>query len=340
MYGDRCLGDPFVAGKCPECGTLYPSTHLEGIGPDAVRCNKCGAPAAPFSFTSGYTIAFDEQRKLGVTLNSVGAEKAALNCRDFMRTPDNSVQNPVVALSPHDLPGMVARMRPFLGQLGTTPVRDTPDSHNAGDFACFLVDAPHEYGISKEQLSGVTDGHMDINKVRPGAVLICPVRVPGAGVYVGDMHAMQGDGEIAGHTCDVSGVAVLKVSVIKGLNLPGPILIPLPEDLPYLAKPLSCEEKDIAETQAEKWGVALEEAAPVSFIGTGENLNKAIDCAILRAADLLGMSRPQVMNRLTITGALEIGRAPGTVVATFKAPVNKLKELGIYHIIEAQYHLK
>ena len=143
-------------------------------------------------------------------------------------------------MAPSDLPGMVARMRPFLGQLGTTPVRDTPDSHNAGDFGTFLVGAPHEYGITQDQLKDVTDGHMDINRVRAGATLICPVRIPGGGVYVGDMHAMQGDGEIAGHTTDVSGVAVLAGISHKGSqHWMGLVLIPVEEDLPHLAKPLS-----------------------------------------------------------------------------------------------------
>ncbi len=339
VFGDRCLGDPFVAGKCPKCGTLYPKSHFEGTGPDSIVCDNCGAPVAPFAFTSGYTIAFDEQRKLGITLDAEAVKKTAAAGREFMHTPDNSVQNPVVSLAPSDLPGMVARMRPFLGQLGTTPIRDTPDSHNAGDFGCFLVDAPHEYGIAKEQLKDVTDGHMDINRVRAGAVLICPVRIPGGGVYVGDMHAMQGDGEIAGHTTDVSGVAVLQVSVIKGLTLEGPVLIPVEEDLPYLAKPLSEEEKKVAAAEAGKWNVTLEESAPISFIGTGANLNAAIDSALQRAANLLGMTVPQVMNRVTITGGLEIGRAPGTCTATFRAPAAKLKELGLWELIRSQYVL-
>ena len=29
---DNFVGDPFVAGKCPSCNTLYPKTVLEGIG--------------------------------------------------------------------------------------------------------------------------------------------------------------------------------------------------------------------------------------------------------------------------------------------------------------------
>lgn len=37
---------------------------------------------------------------------------------------------------------------------------------------------------------------------------------------------MQVNGEIAGHTCDVSSTVVLGVHVIKDLNIDGPILLP------------------------------------------------------------------------------------------------------------------
>src|SRR5690349_24294557 len=130
-------------------------------------------------------------------------------------------------------------MRPFMGQLGTTPSIDLPDSHNAGDFGAFLLGAPHSHAVTPEQLEQRTDGHLDIDAVRAGAILICPVKIPGGGVYLGDMHAMQGDGEIAGHTCDVSGTVTLEVEVIKGLDIAGPLLFPVLEDLPFLAKPLS-----------------------------------------------------------------------------------------------------
>src|SRR5512135_1986452 len=43
VMSGRFLGDPFVAGRCPQCGTLYPKTVLQGIGPEAVRCANCGA---------------------------------------------------------------------------------------------------------------------------------------------------------------------------------------------------------------------------------------------------------------------------------------------------------
>jgi len=235
----RFLGDPYVAGKCPECGTLYPKTVIEGIGQTAVRCASCGVDAAPFNFTNGYTIAFDANRQVGVTLPQEPAEEIAWEARKYAALPENSIQNPILTFAPHDLVGLVARLRPFMGQLGTTPSHPIPDSHNAGDFGSFLIGAPHEYAVTADQLAEHrTDGHLDIDAVRAGAILVCPVKTPGGGIYMGDMHALQGDGEIAGHTCDVSGTVTLQVHLLKGLNMDGPVLFPLLEDLPFTAKPL------------------------------------------------------------------------------------------------------
>jgi len=214
-----------------------------------------------------------------------------------------------------------------------------PDSHNAGDFGPFLVGAPHEYAITAEQLKKYrTDGHLDIDVVRAGAILICPVKVPGGGIYVGDMHAQQGDGEIAGHTTDISGTITLQVHVVKGLNIDGPILFPLAEDLPYLARPLSETERAQALAVAQSWGIdQLEESAPISVIGTGPNLNAATDNGLARAAKLLDMTVPEVKNRATITGAIEIGRHPGVVQVTFRAPLDRLERRGLLPFARDQY---
>ncbi|MGG0935727.1 acetamidase/formamidase family protein [Brevibacillus centrosporus] len=335
----RFLGDPFVAAKCPGCGTLYPETKIEGIGPEAIRCVNCGAETTPFTFTHGYTIGFNETKELGVTLPQKAAEKIAQDGRYYMNTPEQSQQNPIVTFAPHDLVGVVARVRPFLGQLGTTPSHAIPDSHNAGDFGAFLVGAPHEYALTQEQLDQhKTDGHMDINRVRENAILICPVKVPGGGVYLGDMHAMQGDGEIAGHTTDVSGIVTLQVHVIPGLSIDGPVLLPVEEDLPYLAKPFTAEEKAKALHYAKTWELdKLEESLPLSVIGTGANLNVATENGLQRAADLLEMTVPEVLNRATITGAIQIGRHPGVVTVTFLAPVERLEKIGLLELAKEQY---
>jgi formamidase len=334
-------GDPFVAAKCPNCGTINPATELVGIGYDSVRCKVCNADISPFKFTNGYTMAFDENKQVGITLNKEAAYEAAKNARENMCIPDNSIQNPIVNFAPHDIVGSISRLKPFLGQLGTVPSKAMPDSHNAGDFGSFLIGAPHDYALTEEELKKhKTDGHMDINKVREGAILIAPVKVKGAGVYIGDAHAMQGDGEIAGHTADIAAIVTLKVKVLKNLNIDGPILIPLEEDLPYLAKPITEKEYKIAKELAKKWGIEkLEKTAPISFIGTGVNLNEAIENGLQRASDVLGLSVPEVMNRVTINGAIEIGRAPGTVTVTFLAPVESLKKVGLYEIVKEHYGL-
>ena len=339
MIAGRFLGDPYVASKCPGCGALFEKTVVEGIGPKAIRCAKCGAEASAFAFTSGYTIAFDDNRAVGVTLNQEAAEKIARDAKACAALPEASIQNPILIFAPHDLVGLATRLRPFMGQLGTTPSVRMPDSHNAGDFGSFLVGAPHEYAVTAEQLETCrTDGHLDTDVVRPGAILICPVKVPGGGIYMGDMHAQQGDGEIAGHTTDVSGTVTLQVHVIKGLNIDGPILLPRVEDLPYLARPLSDAERAQALALARSWGVqSLEESAPISVIGTGANLNAAIDNGLARAAKLLGMTVPEVKNRATITGAIEIGRSPGVVQVTFRAPVDRLEPLGLLPYVHDQY---
>jgi formamidase len=333
----RFNGDPYCAPVCPGCGVEWPETRLEGIGQTAVRCVACGADATPFTFTNGYTVAFDG--KLGVT---VGEERASELARDAARAaalPDNSIQNPILTFAPHDIVGLVTRMRPFLGQLGTSPSTTIPDSHNAGDFGSFLVGAPHRFALDAQELQKhKTDGHLDVDAVRAGSILVCPVKIPGGGVYLGDMHAMQGDGEIAGHTADVAGTVTLQVEVIKGLGIDGPVLFPLAEDLPFLAKPLTAEERARAEVLAAREGVgAIEESLPVSVIGTGPDLNSATDNGLARAAELLGLTVPEVMNRATIAGAIEIGRAPGVVQVTFRAPAAALESAGLRRYAEELY---
>jgi formamidase len=335
----RFNGDPYCAPVCAGCGTEWPQTRVEGIGPESIRCASCGADATPFTFTNGYTIAFDELRSVGVTLPRGAAEELARAAKRFAALPDNSVQNPILGFAPHDLVAVATRLRPFLGQIGTSPSATMPDSHNAGDFGSFLIGAPHAYAMTAQDLQRhKTDGHMDIDAVRAGAILICPVKLDGGGVYVGDMHALQGDGEIAGHTADVAGTVTMQVERVPNLPIDGPVLFPLTEDLPYLARPLSAQERGRALALGRRYGVTeLERSLPISVVGSGPDLNSATDNGLARAAGLLSLSVPEVMNRATITGAIEIGRHPGVVQVTFRAPVERLEACGLLGFAVEQY---
>lgn len=110
------------------------------------------------------------------------------------------------------------------------------------------------------------------------------------------------------------------------------------EDLPYTAKPFTAEEKQSARQLAEMWEVSkIEESYPVSFIGSGPNLNDATENGMERAADFFGVTVPEIMNRATITGSIEIGRHPGVVTVTFLAPEQYLRKTDLFEIVRNQY---
>lgn len=334
------VGDPYVMKVCPSCREPWPDFEVLGVGEESVKCRKCGSPASPFRMVHGYTLVFDEVKRFGVTVDLKLALEIARDARSWSSLPAKSKQVPVLTLGKADLVGVVSRLRPFPGQLGTTPAVDIPDSHNAGDFGYFLIDAPHPYRITREQYErDLTDGHLDVDSVREGAVVIAPVKVDGGGVYAGDVHAMQGDGEVAGHTTDVSAETRVKVNVVKNLKLEGPILLPPEEDLPPLAKPWRKDEWDEILKTARKLGVEPEPVAPLQIIGSGPNINEAAKKGFERAAKLFNMKFEEVLNRVTITGAVEIGRLPGIVQVSMQVPLKTLEKLGIDEIVVKHYKL-
>jgi len=336
-FGD----DPFVDKKCPQCGVAWPKTHVEGTGPESIRCDNCGASATAFTFEEGYTIVFDDERLVGLTMDAANAHDFATRAREVAALPEHARQHPILLFEPHTIPGTLSRLRPFIGNIGTTPSADMPDSHNAGDFGHSLVGARHPYGMTQEALDKAkTDGHLDTNEVRPGAILICPVKVEGGGVYIGDCHANEGDGELGLHTTDITADATVRVNVIHGLAIDGPILLPVAEDLPYIARPYTQRELEAGERLAQRYNVTLRRAvAPVQFIGSGPTLNEATDNAIDRAASVLQMSRAEVRNRCTITGSVEVGRLPGVVQLTMLAPLDRLDAIGVGALARQQYGL-
>jgi len=314
---------------------------VEGTGEDCVRCTKCGTVVKPFGFEEGYTIVFDHDSMVGLTVDEGTAHEFAQRANQVAALPPKAHQHPILLFEPHTIPGTLARLRPFIGNIGTTPSTDMPDSHNAGDFGNFLVGAHHPYGMSLETLNRAkTDAHLDTNEVRAGAVLICPVKIDGGGVYIGDCHANQGDGELSLHTTDITAEARVRVNVIKNFPLDGPILLPVAEDLPYITRPFSKEELAAGERLAQRYNVKLQRnVGPVQFIGTGPTLNEATDNAIERAATVLQMTTAEVRNRCTISGSVEIGRLPGVVQLNMLAPLAQLDKIGIGSYVRQQYRL-
>lgn len=70
--------------------------------------------------------------------------------------------------------------------------------------------------------SGRFGGNMDFNEVVEGNTVYLPVSQPGALLYVGDAHALQGDGETSQYALETSMDVEFSVDVIKGRAIPMP----------------------------------------------------------------------------------------------------------------------
>jgi acetamidase/formamidase len=86
---------------------------------------------------------------------------------------------------------------------------------------CFGVAPPLGQAFSTAT-SAENGGNMDYRGCRPGASLWFPVAVPGALFFVGDCHAIQGDGEIVGTGVETSFELELRLTVDKALKVTWP----------------------------------------------------------------------------------------------------------------------
>ena len=72
---------------------------------------------------------------------------------------------------------------------------------------------------------GVFGGNVDNWRLGPGSAMVYPVFREGAGLYVGDPHFAQGDGEICGTAIEASINARIQVFAIPDLAVTAPVLL-------------------------------------------------------------------------------------------------------------------
>ncbi len=89
---------------------------------------------------------------------------------------------------------------PFLGLVGVTPGEAPP-----GESLPLSSTPPGPHG-----------GNIDVRHLGVGSSLLLPVRTEGAGLYVGDPHYAQGNGEVALTAFEAPLRATLRVSVLRG----------------------------------------------------------------------------------------------------------------------------
>lgn len=91
---------------------------------------------------------------------------------------------------------------PFIGTIGTAPEIEAISSLQ-----------PDYYG-----------GNMDVPDVAPGSVIYLPVNTAGGYLYLGDCHAIQGDGELCGVALEIPATVEIQVDLVKGHNIAWPHL--------------------------------------------------------------------------------------------------------------------
>ena len=85
-------------------------------------------------------------------------------------------------------------VKPMIGTLGTAPAHEVLSNAKGGSHG----------------------GNMDVQEVCPGSTVFLPVAVDGALLHIGDVHALQGDGEInCGGGIECRSVAQLRVNIMK-----------------------------------------------------------------------------------------------------------------------------
>lgn len=89
---------------------------------------------------------------------------------------------------------------PMIGCIGTAPDWGVPSTGPAG---------PH-------------GGNLDIVEVRPGSTIYLPVFVPEALLYLGDLHAAMGHGELSATGLEMPGETTLTVDLIPSARLAWP----------------------------------------------------------------------------------------------------------------------
>lgn len=81
-----------------------------------------------------------------------------------------------------------------------------------------------ETGEAPTGTLGKHGGNMDVKNITAGTRLYLPVLTEGALFAVGDIHAVQADGELCVSSVEVAGEALLRFSLIKGRSPEWPVL--------------------------------------------------------------------------------------------------------------------
>jgi len=179
-------GKTRVLGGNPQTGPFY----VEGAMPGDVLAVKI----LKLSLNRGTAISDDSFVDRALTTDYASEHKDN-NFNDVVWNLDAEKGTATLAKPTPHLKGLAVPVKPMLGCVGVAP--------GFGGAAIRTGD------------SGRIGGNMDFAEIREGATIYLPVSQPGALLYLGDGHALQGDGELNGNALETSLSVEFSVDVLR-----------------------------------------------------------------------------------------------------------------------------
>lgn len=163
------------------------------------------------------------------------------HCRRFI------IEDGMIAFD-HDIK---VPIKPMIGVIGTAPKED----------------------VRSTALPGEHGGNLDIKDLGMGSIVYLPVEVSGGLLSMGDIHAVQGDGETVICALEMSGKITVKIDVMKNrTDIPTPFVISKEKYLTTAASPSLDEASVLA---ARKMHMFLQDHSSLTDAQSGMLLSLA-----------------------------------------------------------------
>lgn len=141
-----------------------------------------------------------------------------------------------IAATSEQMPGVRVPMAAFMGSVGVLPgeaeVRAWREREAALAEAGGVALAPQPLGALPAAVCGPEGAHrdaclrtipprenggnMDVQQMQVGTTLLLPCFIDGCGLFVGDVHYAQGDGEVSGTAIEMGATVVVRTQVLEG----------------------------------------------------------------------------------------------------------------------------
>ncbi len=136
------------------------------------------------------------------------------------------------------IPGVAVAMNAFMGSVGILPGDPEVDAILAREAALAgaggVVLTPQPTGALPADICGPegsdkdrclrtippreNGGNMDVKQMQVGTTLLLPCFIDGCGLFVGDVHYAQGDGEVSGTAIEMGATVTVVTEIRKGLG--------------------------------------------------------------------------------------------------------------------------